>query len=128
MLAAIACWNGEISPVFDVSRSLLLVRVGRCGVVPGQAHAMMTMHPVQRASEIRKLGVRHLFCGAISSPYEQALRLQGIEVQPFLCGKVDALLEALERAIPLDPAFSMPGCQKQNRCCEKNLKQTYENT
>jgi predicted Fe-Mo cluster-binding NifX family protein len=109
MKLAIATWNGRVSPVFDVSRQVLVLEVSDTQVANRCEETLdeSTLAKVQRLSE---LNVNTLLCGAISRPLAEMLAARGIEVIPFLAGGVeDVLASYLAGQLP-SPGFAMPGC------------------
>ncbi len=110
MRVAIPTWQGSVSPVLDVARSLLLVDVD-AGVEQGRRTEPLSEAGVlARAGCIKALSVNVLICGAVSWPLEQALSSSGIDVIPHVCGNVDEVLEAYLSGRPWNRAFLMPGC------------------
>jgi hypothetical protein len=56
-----------------------------------------------------------LICGAVSRPLELALTLEGIEVIPQTCGKVEQVARAYLAGRLSGDAFLMPGCCTRRR-------------
>ncbi len=108
--AALAAWNGRISPVFDTAQKLLLVDV-EDGQVVARTEADVHEQPFAlRAAKLKDLGASVLLCGAISRPLAAMIAASGIEVIPFLAGDVeDVLAGYLAGDLPA-PRFMMPGC------------------
>ncbi len=110
MKVAIAVWNGRISPVFDVSRHVLLLEVEKGAVIGTTEESFDDDNPVRKASKLAKLGAKTLLCGAISRSLAAMLAAYGIRTIPFIAGKVEEVIEAsLAGALP-NSALSMPGC------------------
>jgi len=129
MKIAIACWDGGISPVFDVSRSLLLVTVNRRGRVVGERQIELhSEQPLDRAEKLQRLGIQQLICGAISAPFETALIQCGIEPHSFLCGDMKDLLKAIQNSLPIDALFVMPGCQRRRHVCFRSKSEFFGKT
>lgn len=109
MRAAVAVWQGRISPVFDVSRRILVLDVeGR--VIHGRREEdLAEQEPFRKAGRLRDLNIDTLICGAISRPMFQLLASFGIRVIPFTAGETEEVIRAwLEGALP-SPRFAMPG-------------------
>lgn len=110
MKVAMPVWMGRISPVFDVARQLLVVKVedgtevSRCKVPLG-AEALQ-----RRAQDVAGLGVEVVICGGISRTLENLLGAYRVTVIPWVTGAADEVLTAyLAGEIP-HPRFMMPGC------------------
>jgi len=106
---AIAKWEDRISPVFDVSESLLLIDIDRKSRKEHRTVTLIHRHPLQRAREVADLGVDVLICGAISHALERSLIGAGIEVNGFICGNIDLVTEAYLDGRLAQDRFQMPG-------------------
>lgn len=109
MRAAVAVWQGRISPVFDVSRRILVLDVeGR--VIHGRKEEdLAEQEPFRKAGRLRDLNIDTLICGAISRPMLQLLASFGIRVIPFTAGETEEVIRAwLEGGLP-NPRLAMPG-------------------
>ena len=112
--------DDRVSPVFDVSRCLVLWQVAA-----GQAHqrrevTLLCDGPRSRARELGRLGVDTLICGAVSRPLARLLAAWSVRVLPFVAGDVPAVLEAFCRGELPDPTLAMPGCGLQRRRCSRS--------
>ena len=80
MKVAMPVWEGRVSPVFDVSRRLLVVEaqggveVDRCEVPLGEES------PPHRAGRLVDMGVDVLICGGVSRSLVDALNVFKIAV------------------------------------------------
>jgi len=109
MRAAIAVWEGRISPVFDVSRRILILDVEERVIRGRSEEDLPDQEPFRKAGRLRELGIETLICGAISRPMFQLLASFGIRVIPFTAGEVEAVIRTwLEGRLP-SPRFAMPG-------------------
>lgn len=115
MRAAVAVWNGRVSPVFDVAGAVLLADVDGGRVSPGETRPMRAASPRARAAELGAMEVEVLICGAISRPLEAVVRGAGIDVVPWIAGDVNAVLEAYAGGSLSAPRFLMPGCCGRRR-------------
>jgi predicted Fe-Mo cluster-binding NifX family protein len=109
MKIGIANWQGKISPVFDVSRSLLVVDLE--GQVERRRYGV-SLHggyQTNRAEELSELGIDVLICGAVSRGLKSALEEKGVEVKSLVRGMVDAVLIAYSRHNLDQDRFRMPG-------------------
>lgn len=110
MSIAIAHWEGRVSPVFDVSRHLLLApEKGDQEELRRREVALTREGPQHRAREVAGLGVTVLLCGAVSKTLETALANAGVHVIGFLCGNVDEVLDGYYHDQLGQKRFRMPG-------------------
>lgn len=110
MLIAIANWQGCISPVFDVSDRLCLVEIVSGSAVRRENVFLRYRDPFGRAREMAEMGIELLICGAVSHVFETALISVGIRVAGFMCGDLEAVLDAFLQGGLTDSRFFMPGC------------------
>lgn len=109
MRAAVAVWEGRISPVFDVSRRILVLDVEERVIRTRSEEDLADQEPFRKAGRLRELGIETLICGAISRPMFQLLASFGIRVIPFTAGEVEEVIRTwLEGRLP-NPRFAMPG-------------------
>ncbi len=110
MKVALAVWKGRISPVFDVSRQILVLDIKK-GAVAGKIKEIYADDDsTRRACWLAELKVQTLICGAISQALAGMLAAYGIKTIPFIAGGVDEVIDAyLAGALP-NPNLSMPGC------------------
>ena len=109
MKIAIPVWNDYVSNVFDFAARLLLVEIenGReanRAEVPLQAQSLP-----ERAGKLKDLGVNVLVCGAISQALANMVTASGIEMLPFVTGRVDDVLQGYLTGQLVQPQFIMPG-------------------
>lgn len=109
MKIAIAHWRGRVSPVFDVSDSLVIIGSGAQGVEKCQTVTLAHRDPLRRSREVADLGVDVLICGAISHALERFLISAGIKVNGFVCGDVDKVAAAYREGRLQEVCFLMPG-------------------
>lgn len=115
MKIAIAHWQDRISPVFDVSDRLCLIKIEGQHEV-SRENAVLRIHdPFGRAKEVAGLGANVLLCGAISDVLEKAILASGVQVIGFLCGNLDAVIPAFLQGRLNDGRFFMPGCYRQRQ-------------
>ena len=101
---------GRVAPLFDASRRLELFEVKSGGVEPSGTLELTQSSPHQRFAAIRERGVDMVICGAISEHAHQALTAGGIQVASWVCGPVDAVLNAYLSNSLVGPAWMLPGC------------------
>jgi predicted Fe-Mo cluster-binding NifX family protein len=115
MKLAIPCWQGRVSPVFDVAGMLLLVEIEE-GTERRRELAHLNMSEVEtRARQLAEMGADVLVCGAISWPLELAVCAAGVEVISQICGDVDQVLTAFLDGHLSEDVFLMPGCGRRPR-------------
>jgi predicted Fe-Mo cluster-binding NifX family protein len=117
MRLALATWNGRISPVFDVSRQVLMLDVQGGRELARHAEALPGTDPQSQASRLTALAPQTLICGAISQPMAALLAGSGVCVIPFTAGSVEEVLAAWQAGALPSPALSMPGCCGRMRRC-----------
>jgi predicted Fe-Mo cluster-binding NifX family protein len=110
MKVALTVWNGRISPVFDVSRKILILDVSHGSVTGQREEPLEGIDPVQKARKLVEWEVRKLICGAISRPLAGLFATYGIRTIPFIAGDAEEVIEAyLARKLP-NRSMAMPGC------------------
>jgi len=112
---AIAQWQGRVSPVFDVSDSLVVIDLDKQGRQERQTVTLTNRDPVRRSREVADLGVSVLICGAISQALERFLTGTGVEVNGFICGDVDGVVAAYGQGQLMQERFHMPGTRPKGR-------------
>ncbi len=123
---AITNWNEIVSPLYDASCFLLIMR-------PDKSNLMVNvrdMSIIEKAGACKYAGVNVLICGAISNIAHAALINYGIKVIPWIRGPVKEIIDAYGKHQNITEMFSMPGCNTgrcrgkqnryRNRCCEEN--------
>ena len=115
MKVALTVWNGRISPVFDVSRKILVLDIHH-GVVTGRREELLEgIDPVQKAGKLVEWEVRTLLCGAISQPQAGLFAAYGIRTFPFIAGDVEEVIEAYLARKLSNRRMAMPGCSRDGR-------------
>ena len=115
MKVAIPTWTDRVSPVFDVAKQLLVVKLEGDREVSREEAAIEETHLMARAKRVTQLGVNVLICGAISMPLEAMLASAGVRIIPHTCGPVEYVLRAFVSGRLTDRAFLMPGCCGRRR-------------
>jgi predicted Fe-Mo cluster-binding NifX family protein len=111
---ALAVWNNRISPVFDASRTILVLTLERQMVIGRELVVFANDNPIHKLRRMSDLGIHTLICGAISRELAQMLSARGISTLPFVTGAVDEVLAAYMIGGLPNMRFSMPGCR--GRC------------
>jgi len=111
---ALAIWNERISPVFDVSRRLLVLEID-AGLISSRTEVALDPDEVGRkAARLAEHQIQVLICGSISRCLAGLLESRGIRLLSFVTGPVEEVITAyLEDALP-HPRLIMPGC-----CCAR---------
>ncbi|MFP4106158.1 MAG: NifB/NifX family molybdenum-iron cluster-binding protein [Phycisphaerae bacterium] len=115
MKVAIPHWQGRVSPVFDVSGSVLVVELENSVEQSRKELLLDTDDPRVRSSLLCEHGVDVLICGAISRGLELILRSRGVDVISQTCGEVRNVLDAFAHGKLNTDAFLMPGCCRRRR-------------
>lgn len=119
-----------ISPLFDVSKRVWLgERLPDGAYEAGDTLEVAASDGESKIKLLSARGVELLLCGAISRCLEAYARSYGIEVEPFLCGPMKAILDDLAKDNAIKPDKRMPGCpcravhslecRKERRRCGK---------
>ncbi|MCE5274234.1 MAG: NifB/NifX family molybdenum-iron cluster-binding protein [Syntrophaceae bacterium] len=115
MKVALSIFNGRISPVFDVSRRILLLELRNDGVIAREEASFEHDEPMHKTSRLAELKVDTLICGAISRPLASAFSACGIKVISFIAGDIQEVINAfMSDGLPA-PELTMPGCRRQGR-------------
>lgn len=106
---AIPTWNGRISPVFDTTLRLLVVEVGEeCEY--SRFETDISEHFIHsKTKRLIELGIDTLICGAISGQLAYMVTTAGIELIPWISGKVEEVLQAFLSGNLFNKQFLMPG-------------------
>ena len=110
MRIALPVWEDCVSSVFDFAHRLLLVEIENDREANRSEVALESQSLPQRAGQLKMLGVDVLVCGAISQALACMVTACGIQVLPYVTGRVDDVLQAYVTGQLVQPQFSMPGC------------------
>ncbi len=114
--AAITVWEDRISPVFESSGFLLIVKVLR-GLVTDRSIIPFDPEKLQElVSLFRRDGISVLICGAITNEQAEIMQKAGIEIVSFISGNQKDVLKLLQDSQPAWDLIKMPGCRKNSRC------------
>lgn len=111
MKIAIPVWNGRVSPVLDVAKTIRIAEV-----VGGELEGVETLAVSEGrlSSVLSRFGVDALVCSAVSSPLEATLWMSGIEVISDVCGIPEEILEALASGDTTLDRFRSPGSRRRS--------------
>jgi predicted Fe-Mo cluster-binding NifX family protein len=116
MKIAVTVWEGRISPVFDVSRQIVILTIERKVVIAIRTEGIEMATSAHKIDRLIELGVKTLICGAISEPLHRELTARGVRVLGFVAGALDEVMAILLAGSLPDAAFAMPGsCGRRNR-------------
>ncbi|HHW43415.1 MAG TPA: hypothetical protein GXX25_06325 [Desulfotomaculum sp.] len=116
---AIAKWENSISPLFDVSRELLVAEVERGQVITRRLVRFVEGDWFSRIEQVVNQGVETLICGGISDFYYRHLLARGIRVIPWVTGEVEEVLQAFGQNELSGKKFAMPGSGRWRRRCRR---------
>ncbi len=117
MNVAITIWGNRISPVFDASQALLISAVNDGEIVDQKAIIFQAFRFDLVKKILRENDVQVLICGAICELGIERLEEMGIEIKPFITGKVDNVLRQFVNDEEIID-FAMPGC-RVGGCCRR---------
>ena len=109
MIIAISNRFGSVSPLFDVSDRLDLIEIIHNKPVRRALITLKQREPFLRTREMAGMGIDVLICGAVSYPFETAITSTGIRILGFVCGELNAVIDAFIQNGSLDRRFDMPG-------------------
>lgn len=115
MKVALTIWGARISPVFDVSRELMVLTIHGSVIGVPRRERLEVPTADLRVERLTALGIDTLVCGAISGRLHRALASRGVRVIGFVTGDADEVLRALVAGTLPAPAFTMPGCGDRTR-------------
>ncbi len=117
MNVAITIWGNRISPVFDASQTLLISAVNDGEIVDQKTTIFQAIRFDLVEKILHENNVQVLICGAICELGIERLEEMGIEVKPFITGKVDNVLRQFVNDEEIID-FAMPGC-RVGGCCRR---------
>lgn len=110
MKVAMTVRDNYITPAFDVSRDFLALGFSSGRVVDQYLAIFTSTSPLQKTSQLKRLGVKRLICGAISNMLVRQIATYGIETIPCVAGQVDDVIAAYLAGTLPDPTLMVPGC------------------
>ncbi|HPZ07096.1 MAG TPA: NifB/NifX family molybdenum-iron cluster-binding protein [Candidatus Eremiobacteraeota bacterium] len=115
MFIGISIFNKRLSPLFDTSQNLLIVKLDGSQEKGREICSFGFLSPVKKMEKLIEKNINVLICGAISNSFIYPLVKANIRVIPNLCGEYEEILETFkENEISLDK-FLMPGCCKKRK-------------
>jgi predicted Fe-Mo cluster-binding NifX family protein len=128
MKVAIAVWEDWVSSVLDFSRQLFVVELKDGGETSRVQVVLSEQNAFARLAQLRELGVDVLICGAVSQPLACAFMAGGIQLLPYVTGRVDDVLKAYQAGELGQPQFTLPGWWPGarrgfgRRCCRRRRR------
>jgi len=110
MRVAVAVWKDRISPVFDVSRNILVLDIENGIITCKHEERFASDNSAHKLTKLAELRVQKLICGAISQPLAHMLTSNGIKTLSFIAGDIEEVIAAYLSGNLSNPALSMPGC------------------
>jgi predicted Fe-Mo cluster-binding NifX family protein len=118
---AVSIWNNRISPVFDVSRQVLVVTVDGDRITGRRIEKMNNDDPFQKVALLTGMNIKTLICGAVSAHLHELMTAHGIQTLAFIAGEVDDVVGAFLKGDLPNPALCMPGCRRGCRRTNNDL-------
>jgi predicted Fe-Mo cluster-binding NifX family protein len=115
MNVVLPIWNERISPVFDTSRRIMVIRIEADGSETTEEIDLGEVHPVARVKMLERIGADILICGAVSNPVARLVEATNIRIIPWVSGSVKDVIDAFRRGELDEPCFRMPGCGRMRR-------------
>jgi len=126
MKVAIAVWEDCVSSVLDFSQRLVVVELKNGGEKSRAEIALSERNVLARFTKLRELGIDVLICGAVSQSLALASMACGIQLLPYVTGRVDDVLKAYQAGQLSLPQFMLPGWWPgarrgfRRRCCKRD--------
>lgn len=120
MKAAFTIWRGRISPVFDVSRQVLILEIQNGRVMAEEQERLPEGHPALKLDQLVDRGVEALICGAVSGPVADMASAYGIQIIPFVAGDITNVKDAFLAGTLQGEKFYMPGCHRKRSGMRKS--------
>ncbi len=116
MRIGLTVWGDRVSPVFDASRTLMIVEIEGTRVTNREYVSMHPGFPHHQIGRLIEQGIQTLICGAISEVPAHMAEASGIVLIPFITGNVEDVLNAyLAGRLAATPVFLMPGFRRGGR-------------
>jgi predicted Fe-Mo cluster-binding NifX family protein len=109
MRLGIPVWRDEVSPVFDVASTLLVIDAEAGREISRHVRSLGTLHGQRRAGCLAAAGLDLLVCGVITRPLERMVTVAGVRVISLLCGPVEEVARSIISGAPFRSECLMPG-------------------
>ena len=94
---AFPSFGTRISPRFDCAQSILIVKVSDGEIVERHELSIGDLAPLEKASELVRLGVKMIVCGGIDRLSLHYCRKNGLRVYAWLTGEIEEILADMLR-------------------------------
>jgi predicted Fe-Mo cluster-binding NifX family protein len=109
MKVAIAVWEDWVSSVLDFAQRLVVADLTD-GTEMGRTEiGLPERYPSTKLGKLRELGIDVLICGAVSQSLACAFTACGIQLLPYVTGRVDDVLKAYQAGHLGLPQYRLPG-------------------
>ncbi|EFK09219.1 conserved hypothetical protein [delta proteobacterium NaphS2] len=110
MKVAVTVWNNRISPLFDATRTLIILDIQHGVVNERYRVSIDCTSPFSRAANLSEMGINTLICGGVSDFFAKLIEARNIKIIPFVAGRVDEVIDAYLKNALGRKRFRMPGC------------------
>jgi predicted Fe-Mo cluster-binding NifX family protein len=110
MKLALSTWNDLVAPVFDVSGTVMVVKISSGRIKARKREDISGMDNLARINLLCSLKIEVLVCGAISKPWHDILTAWDIQVISYVSGKAEEVLRSLLKNNVNPHKLYMPGC------------------
>lgn len=112
MKICIPIWKESVSTAFDFAATLCFVQHDNGKVTSRDTVDVQTLSLAEKVTLIRDAGVDVVMCGCISRPAAAMIELQGIQLIPWVRGRIDDVLSAYDAGTIEDHEMRIPGCRR----------------
>jgi predicted Fe-Mo cluster-binding NifX family protein len=109
MKVAIAVWEDCVSSVLDFAQRLVVAELKDGTETSRTEIALPERNVFTKLAKLRELGIDVIICGAVSQPLASAFPACGIQLLPYVRGRVDEVLNAYQAGQLGLPQFTLPG-------------------
>ncbi|GFM36124.1 hypothetical protein [Desulfovibrio psychrotolerans] len=109
MIVCLAMFNNRLAAVFDSADTYALYQVQDMQVCHLATLPITHLAPAERNDILTRHCVSLLVCGALCGCDRRSLQQTGMEVEPWVCGTTDEILNAL--CLNQLESLRMPGCR-----------------
>jgi predicted Fe-Mo cluster-binding NifX family protein len=106
---AVPVFNGRVSPVLDCCTQFYMLKAIEKKGTAARILPVKGGSIFERISEIKKLGIQVIICGAVSESFYNLLRETDIKVVCGITGAIDEVVAAYRTGTLGDARFRMPG-------------------
>ncbi|MDP8206564.1 MAG: NifB/NifX family molybdenum-iron cluster-binding protein [Candidatus Electryonea clarkiae] len=96
MRIAVTRWGDKISPVFDEAKYMMIVDVNDDCINAKITINIGDLSQSDKVKVLTDLNVERVFCGAISNMYSSLIEASGIELNSWLTGDIEEILQTVK--------------------------------